>query len=75
MATEQWFEPGKPLGWKKSDTQAKRRRVALRNRKGDYLTTARALQSLSNVTQDKETERKARSDAKYFFRKYRNKRR
>lgn len=71
--TEEWFEPGPKLGWSKDDSKDKRRRVALRHRKGNHLKTARALQALANVTQDSETKRKARADARYFFEKHREK--
>jgi hypothetical protein len=62
-----WFEPGKRLNWSKTDTQAVRRRNALNSRHGSYLRTARALQALANITQDKDTKRKADADAAYFF--------
>ncbi len=68
-----WFEAGEKLGWHKGDSQDKRRRIALRNRNGDLLATARALMALANVTQDKETERKARADSKYFYNQYKRK--
>lgn len=68
---EKWFEAGESLGWRKDDAMGKRRRIALKNRKGDKLATARALQSLANVTQDSETARKASADAQYFYRQYR----
>jgi hypothetical protein len=45
----------------------KRRQLALKAHKGDKLATARALQALSNVTQDKVTKRLARVDALYFY--------
>ena len=61
---------GKPTGWRKEDTQAKRMRVVLRSRSGDLLATARALQALANLTADKETSRKAGADASYFFARY-----
>jgi hypothetical protein len=64
---EKWFEPGKSLNWRKKDSQTVRRRNALKARKGNELATARALQALANVTQDNETARKARADAKYFY--------
>lgn len=68
---KKWFQPNnRPLNWSKDDTQGVRRRNALAARKGDYLKTARALMALSNVTADKETKRKARSDALYFYREY-----
>lgn len=66
-----WFETGKPLNWSKDDSMTTRRRAALKSRRGDYLKTARALNALANVTQDKETERKARADAKHFYAMYR----
>jgi hypothetical protein len=64
---KKFFHPGKPMGWSKNDSQANRRRAALRAHKGDALSTARALQQLANVTQDRETAVKARQDATYFF--------
>jgi hypothetical protein len=66
-----WFEAGKPLGWRKVDSASKRRRAALRSRKGDLLATARALIALSNVTKDKMTKALARRDAYFFFDRYR----
>lgn len=68
-----FFEAGEPTGWRKEDTQTQRRRVALASRKGKLLPTARALQALSNVTQDAETRRKARADAQYFYALYKAK--
>ncbi len=66
--TVKFFEPGRSLNWSKTDSQTKRRRAALASRRGNALKTARALQALSNVSQDKETSRKAGADAKYFYR-------
>jgi len=68
-----WFEVGRPLGWRKQDSQTKRRAIALRNRDGDYLKAGRALQALANVSanRDKETSRKASADASYFFAQHR----
>ena len=71
--TVKWFEAGRPLGWRKQDSQTKRRAIALRNRDGDYLKAGRALQALANVSADKETSRKASSDASYFFAQHRKK--
>jgi hypothetical protein len=62
-----WFEAGKSLGWHKDDSQQTRRRTALKSRKGNYLKTAKALQSIANINQDKDTSRKAKADAAYFF--------
>ena len=63
-------------GWKKTQSSKTRRRLALSSRpknwtlKHRYLSTARALQSLANVTKDKQTKVNARADAKYFYEKY-----
>jgi len=65
--TEKWFTPGKPMGWKKSDPQITRRKNALKAHKGNYLSTARALLQLSNVTQDSQTRIKSLQDSKHFF--------
>lgn len=67
---DKFFKPGKTLNWHKEDSQTTRRRNALSSRHGNYLKAARALQALSNVTQDSETKRKARNDAAYFFNKH-----
>ena len=72
---ERWFEAGEPLGWRKSDSATTRRRIALRARGGDKLSTARALQALSNVTKDSATKKAARSDALYFYAKHRKSKR
>jgi len=70
-----WFTSGEPLGWRHSDSQTKRRRVALASRGGDLLAAGRALQALSNVNKQRNpgVARKARADAQYFFAKYRAK--
>jgi len=72
-----WFEAGRPLGWRKQDSQTKRRAIALRNRDGDYLKAGRALQALANVNSgragDRETARKASADASYMFAQHRKK--
>lgn len=65
-----WFTSGKPLNWHSSENQSQRRKAALASRKGKLLPTARALLSLANVTRDKDTARKALSDAHYFFAQY-----
>lgn len=70
-----WFEPSaRKLNWSKDETQARRRRNALKARRNNALKAARALQALANVTSDEDTHRKARADALYFFRMH-NKRR
>lgn len=65
--TGKWYEHGKSLNWHKDDSQSKRRQAALKSRRGNVLKTARALQSLANVTTDRETKRKAQADARYFY--------
>ena len=70
QAQGKWYHHGKSLGWSKDDGQIKRRRAALASRRGNYLKTARALQSLANVTTDPTTKRRATADARYFYGKY-----
>jgi hypothetical protein len=67
MATKKWYTHDTNTGWHKSQSPDYRRRLALKAHGGDYLSTARGLQALANVTKDKATERAARADAKYFF--------
>lgn len=62
-------------GWRKEMPKEKRREDAVNSRpknwknKKKYLSVARALQALSNVTKDSETKRVAKQDADYFFEK------
>ena len=78
MATK-WYQTAtadsQPLGWHVDMPQLARRKAALEARGGDALAAARALIALANVTQDSETERKARSDANYLLRLHRQQRR
>lgn len=67
---EKWFHPKVEMGWKKTMPMRARRKVALDAHKGNILSTARALQSLANITTDKTTKKLARDDARYFFDKY-----
>ena len=65
---QKWFSPGKVnTGWDKNDPPTIRRRKALKAHK-TYLSAGRAMQALSNVTQDKRTAALAGQDARYFFR-------
>lgn len=64
-----------PLNWRKSDSQARRRRNALKSRDGDLLKTGRALQRIANQNLDYETRRRARTDARYFFERHKRERR
>ena len=60
-------------GWKKSLSEVTRRRKALGSRPKSwslyrrYLSAARALQALANVTRDNATKMKAKADARYFY--------
>ena len=74
---EKWFHPkGELSGWSKDQEEAIRMqhlREEARKRGDGQITrrslvsTGRAAQALANVTQDEETERKARKDAKELF--------
>ena len=68
---KKWFKPTTTMNWRKTDSQSTRRKNALKAHKNNALSTARALQALANVTQDNQTARLARSDAKHFFARYR----
>lgn len=83
MSKKKWFQeavnkrpPHTLGGWNKNLPAEKRRRLALSSRprnwtlKTKYLSAARALQALANVTRDAETRRKALADAEYFYAKY-----
>jgi hypothetical protein len=62
-----WFRAGDPTGWKKDLPQQDRIDLVLASRDYDYLSSARALGALANVTKDPETKRKARADAKKLY--------
>ncbi len=66
-----WYNPQTHTGWHKSQSLDYRRRLVLRAHGGDKLSSARAMQALANITQDKATAIAARSDAQYFYREYR----
>jgi len=63
-----------PIGWHKSDSQTRRRRSVLSQCKGDYLHAARLCQQIANRHPDYDTRRKARTDARYFWAKYNQRR-
>lgn len=73
MAKKLWFKPGIKTGWSKEDPITTRRRRVLKAHKGDYLSSGRSMQALANVTQDKQTATCAGIDARYFFRKNKEK--
>jgi len=72
---KKWFKPKKHTGWKKTQKASTRRMHLLRSTPKNwslrrrYLSAGRKALALSNVTRDRDTKRKARADAEYFFRK------
>ena len=68
---EQWYELGTKTGWEKGQPESIRRAKVLKAHKGDELASARSMQSLANITTDRETATKAARDAKYFYRQHR----
>ncbi|HEX7474689.1 MAG TPA: hypothetical protein VF318_01885 [Dehalococcoidales bacterium] len=65
--SEKFFHPKVKMDWHKDLSAEVRRANALEAHGGDVLATARALQELSNVTNDAETKRLTKEDADYFF--------
>lgn len=74
---KRWAKFETETGWKKTQKPATRRRkvlaatdkrMSLHDR---YVSAGRMMNQLSNVTTDRPTERKARADANYFFRRAR----
>lgn len=64
---DRWYEPGVHTGWSKGMARTERRRKVLSAHNGNTLSSARAMQSLANVTTDAPTRREAMADAKYFY--------
>lgn len=70
-----WFKPKKHRGWSKDQKASTRRKTLMgstdkrKSRHDRYVEAGRAMQALVNVTTNRETRRKAQSDADYFFRK------
>jgi hypothetical protein len=79
MSKKYWFHPKDHTGWRKRQPANVRRQKLLRatdKRKtlhDRYLEAGRKALALANVTRDRETHVKARSDAEYFFRKLKKK--
>lgn len=61
------------LVWNKDRPLVERRRVALKINNDDLLATAKWLETLSGNSKDRDTISKAKTDAMYFYRVYRNK--
>jgi hypothetical protein len=71
MSKKKWYQPfKKDTGWHKDLPAEKRRELALKAHKGDYLAAAYSLQALANITTDKATRDASHSDASYFFEKH-----
>ena len=74
-----WFKPKKKTGWDKDQSAAIRRGHLLRSTPKSmkphkrYLQAGRRAQALANVTKDGPTKKAAKSDAKYFFDKIKEK--
>ena len=71
--SSKWFHPKKHTGWDKDQSPTTRRRklmastpksMSMRKR---HVQAGRRANALANVTTDKATATKARSDANYFF--------
>lgn len=73
--SHRWAEFKAETGWKKIQDSTTRHRKMLSatsksmNLHDRYVQAGRRLNQLANVTTDKPTEKKARSDANYFFKK------
>ena len=68
---EKWYHrKTTETGWEKDMPTEERRNLMLDAHGGDYLSAARALQALANVTRDRETKAKAASDAVFFYTEY-----
>jgi hypothetical protein len=70
MATNRvvkWFHPKVHTGWHKEQSLAYRRRLVRESHGGNYLTSAKSLLALANVSKDSATRKAARADANYFF--------
>lgn len=69
--SERWARFETKTGWEKDMPIKERRGLVLNAHGGDYLSSARAMQQLANVTTDKETKTRAAADAKYFYAQHR----
>lgn len=62
-----WFKPQVSSGWHKTMPVTKRRELVFKAHKKNALASARAMQALANVSQDRQTKKLAHSDALYFY--------
>lgn len=66
------FPDEKGSHWSKRLPTDERRKIVLKNHKGNYLKSARAMDFLSKGTIDKKTKELSRIDSNYFFKEARN---
>lgn len=68
--SKQWSKGVKveATGWEKDMPTKERRALVLEASGGDYLKAGRHMQYIVNLSSDRETDRKAKADAEYFFR-------
>lgn len=65
---QKWFNPVvHDTGWDKDDRPEVRRAMMLKAHGGNLLESARAMQALANINQDRATREAAAKDASYFF--------
>lgn len=67
------FPPPTGKNWSKRLPMEQRRRIVLRNHKGNYLKSAQSMDYLAKGTMDKRTRELASSDREYFFKEFRKK--
>jgi len=73
--SEKWFNPKRHTGWSKTQPATTRRRKLLaatdkrKSLHNRYVEAGKKAQALANVTVDKRTKELAGLDARYFFRK------
>jgi hypothetical protein len=71
---ERWFRPRHHTGWRGDNAPSTRRAQLMRttdhrmNLHDRRVQAARRAGALANVTRDRSTERKARTDSNYFYR-------
>jgi hypothetical protein len=62
------FPPPSGKNWSKRLPMEKRRAIVLKNKKGDYLKAAQAMDYLAKGTMDKKTRELSSADREYFRR-------
>jgi hypothetical protein len=67
---KKYSSPKKDPGWDITLPAETRRNLMLKAYRGNEMAAAQALQTLANMTRDKETRALAATDAVYFFKMY-----